>query len=251
MGRSVLRGIPLPRRRRRSAGPNDAAGVLAALFGLYVLVRAVASASPAVLAALVVVIGVGTAAGTYWWLGRRRRRLAHVSSLRDLLALTPAEFELTVADLLASAGYGNVRRVGGAGDLAADIVCTDSKGRLVVVQCKRYAPGTNIGSPEIQKFIGMLTVHHRGDYGIFAATSGYTAPAEALAHRHGVVLWDGDDLARMAAAACASPQASPWRVPAAAGVAASVLLVLAAGAGSGAPAVQPPLTPTSTPVATP
>jgi hypothetical protein len=101
----------------------------------------------------------------------------------------------------------------------------------------------------MQKFIGMLTVHHRGDYGIFAATSGYAAPAEALARQHGVVLWSGDDLARMVAARRSAPAAPARRTPVAIGAAATVLLVGGASVGAdarGAPATAPAASPTAT-----
>ncbi len=61
----------------------------------------------------------------------------------------------------------------------------------MVVQCKRYAPGRNVGSPELQSFIGMMTVHHRADRGMYITTSGYTAPAVALAAGKPLELLDG------------------------------------------------------------
>ena len=117
--------------------------------------------------------------------------------LGHLLALSPTGFEIAVADLLNSRGYRSMRRVGGAGDLSVDLVGRDPKGRSVAVQCKRFAPGLKIGSPEIQKFIGMTTTHHRVDHAIFVTTSGFTKPASDLAKKHKIELIDGVLLAEM------------------------------------------------------
>ena len=64
----------------------------------------------------------------------------------------------------------------------------------MVVQCKRYAPGYKISSPEIQMFIGMQRVQHRTERAIFVTTSDFTAPARKLAQRHGIMLIDGREL---------------------------------------------------------
>jgi restriction system protein len=125
---------------------------------------------------------------------RRRRRLAHVHTLGHLLALTPTQFELTFGELLTRWGYRDVQHTGGGGDLAADLTCRTAAGQLLVVQCKRYAPGNLIGSPEVQKFIGMLTVHHRAQLGIFVTTSSFTQPALTLAHQHNLRTIDGQEL---------------------------------------------------------
>lgn len=122
---------------------------------------------------------------------RRIRRLAQLRRLGDLLALTPAQFEAATADLLRQLGYRSIQRKGRPGDLAADISCLDQQGNKVVVQCKRYAPGAKVGSPDIQKFIGMVAIHHEADRGIFITTSQFTAPAEELAKRHSVTRIDG------------------------------------------------------------
>ncbi|HET9017889.1 MAG TPA: restriction endonuclease, partial [Thermomicrobiaceae bacterium] len=130
------------------------------------------------------------------WLQTRRWRAGRVrvSTLRDLLALSPPAFERAVASLLTDRGYRRVERLGGAGDLMADIRAIDSAGRTVVVQCKRYAPNRRVSSPEVQAFIGMVQVHHHAQVGMYVTTSDFTAPARALAREHGVVLVDGATL---------------------------------------------------------
>jgi len=115
--------------------------------------------------------------------------------LNDLLALSPTAFEEAMVDLFRDLGYRNVTRTGGPGDLAADITCNDPAGRRVVIQCKRYARDNHVGSPVLQAFIGMITVHHKADHGIFVTTSSFTAQADDLARTHRVTLYDGKGLA--------------------------------------------------------
>ena len=141
------------------------------------------------------------------WGGRRRTRSKRRSAQRKRSALTrqvagipttPAQFEHYVARVLRAHGWRNVRVAGGSGDLSADIFAVDPQGRTVAVQCKRYAVGTKVGSPVVQTVLGMATVHHRADRAMVVTTSSFTKSAEDLAARHGVELWDGFTLARIA-----------------------------------------------------
>jgi restriction system protein len=118
----------------------------------------------------------------------------HIKTLNDLLRLTPTQFELITIELLRTQGFQHIRHTGGAGDLAADITCYTPQGQPAAVQCKRYAPQHRVGSPEIQQFIGMVTIHHHANVGIFVTTSTFTQPARALAKQHGVTLLDGPHL---------------------------------------------------------
>ncbi len=118
-------------------------------------------------------------------------------SLGQLLRLTPTQFEVAIGDLLHDLGYRDIRRVGGAGDLAADLLCRDERGRSVVVQRKRYALGKHVGSPAVQSFIGMVAVHHHADGGIIVTTSGFTRPGAALARQHDIALIGEEELSRL------------------------------------------------------
>jgi len=106
----------------------------------------------------------------------------------------PDAVRIYVGWLLRDRGYRKIQQVGKAGDLAADLLCFDKEGRSVVVQCKRYGPGYKVTSPEIQMFIGMQRVQHRAERAIFVTTSDFTAPAWKLAHKHGILLVDGQTL---------------------------------------------------------
>jgi hypothetical protein len=120
-------------------------------------------------------------------------------TLGDMLEMDPRSFEEFTGRALESLGYTNVTRVGGSGDLAADLTATDPQGRSAIVQCKRYTPGSKVGSPALQSFIGMKEVHHRVDRGIFVTTADYSQEALDLAKAHNIVLIDGDDLVKIAA----------------------------------------------------
>ena len=128
-----------------------------------------------------------------WFAGPSLR----VATLGELLSLTPREFEETVARSLRQWGYRKVVRCGGAGDLGVDITCIDPNGERIAVQCKRYSPGSSVGSRDIQLFIGMTTTHHRVDRGVFVTTSSFTQPARDLAKRHDIRLIDGHELVRL------------------------------------------------------
>ena len=121
-------------------------------------------------------------------LRQRQAWLAQVRTLEGLRALTPTAFELVVAEILRSRGYLRVTHTGGSGDLCADLTCVTPRGELVVVQCKRYGEKRLVGSPEIQQFLGMMTIHHRAQRGIYVTTSGYTRHALALAQHHASAL---------------------------------------------------------------
>ncbi len=139
------------------------------------------------------VVLVASVSGLFWmqYAGRRRFR---ARSLGELLSMTPKGFEIAVANLLRDLGYRDVQLFGGAGDLSADIMCKDRKGRRMVVQCKRHAPGIKVGSPEVQSFIGMMSVHHKAERGMFVTTSEFTQPAASLGQQHSIELLDGKRL---------------------------------------------------------
>jgi hypothetical protein len=126
-------------------------------------------------------------------------RPLRVAEYNELARLSPSAFEQAVATMLADIGFRKVHRIGGPGDLGVDIAAVhpDDGGR-VVVQCKRYAPGSNIGSKEIQTFIGMTKLHHQAAHGLYVTTSAFTRHAQALAAAHReITLIDGVALAEL------------------------------------------------------
>ena len=186
------------RRRSRRSGSDDLVigALVLAVIGVATLIQ-MATGQPVEkemwpITAIVGVIALILVARTL------RQRPTPEISLGEFLTMSPSQFEKSVAGVLARYGY-RLRVTGGAGDLAADLVGTDPDGHSVVVQCKRYAPGQYIGSPDIQKFIGMGRIHHAAKVLVFVTTSEYSAPARGLAGKHDVVLVSGNDLVRLTA----------------------------------------------------
>jgi restriction system protein len=128
------------------------------------------------------------------------------SVARDLLeniGRSPPEFfEKLVLDLLHAMGYGmsrsDLQRVGGSGDGGIDgIISLDRLGlEKVYIQAKRWK--NNVGSPEIQSFMGALQLQSASK-GVFITTSVFTKDAKlAAARARGtIVLVDGDQLAAL------------------------------------------------------
>jgi restriction system protein len=103
-----------------------------------------------------------------------------VQTLEGMLGLTPTQFERAVGTLLRDIGYTNVKQVGKSGDQGMDLLCRDQEGRSCGVQCKRYAPGRAIGSPELRRFLGGV-VYRRLECGIYVTTSEFTGAALEVA----------------------------------------------------------------------
>lgn len=99
--------------------------------------------------------------------------------------MTPAQYEEHVGYMMREWGFGNVRVMGGTGDFGADVLCTDTGGQKVCVQCKKYSKP--VGVSAVQEVIGA-----RGFYGcqraIVATTTSFTPAARQLAEKNGVEL---------------------------------------------------------------
>ncbi len=85
--------------------------------------------------------------------------------------------------------------MGGAGDLAADVLATAPDGRRILIQAKRYQRGNNVGSPDVQKVGGTYQVVHRAQLAAVVTTSSYTSQARAYAATAGIRLFDEQALA--------------------------------------------------------
>lgn len=122
--------------------------------------------------------------------------------LDEIVKWTPKEFEELVLDVLYSLGYGLSRealqRVGRSGDGGIDgIVPLDRLGlQKVYVQAKKWQG--QVGSPEVQKFIGALQLQG-ADKGVLIAAGDISGPAREAAKqaRGSVVLIDGRRLAEI------------------------------------------------------
>lgn len=197
----------MPRRRLRlpSCGSIALTLAVAAAAGWVVLHAAVMAIAhnPAI---ILVPAAVLTALAS---IGRRVRRVAgQPRTLRPVLAdgppashlsMSPSEFEHSIAALCRRDGCRRVRVVGGAGDMAADILADTPDGRKMLVQCKRYALHRSVGSPEVQRVGGTYAVVHRADLAVVVTTGRYTDAATAYAHAAGIRLVAAPELSRWAA----------------------------------------------------
>jgi restriction system protein len=122
--------------------------------------------------------------------------------LDRILQNSPAFFERLIVELLVAMRYGGSHKnaaaqLGRSGDGGVDGVINEDVLGLnrIYVQAKRYSPGTSVGRPEIQAFIGSL-VGLGATKGVFVTTSSFSAPALEFADRipQRVILIDGNRL---------------------------------------------------------
>jgi len=115
----------------------------------------------------------------------------------------PAFFEQLVVDLLVKMGYGGSKAdaskaVGRVGDEGIDGIIKEDRLGLDVLylQAKRW--NTNVGRPEIQRFVGALQ-GKRASKGIFITTSEFTSEAREYVISVGIniVLINGNTLVRL------------------------------------------------------
>lgn len=125
----------------------------------------------------------------------------------DYAALDADEFEQAVADLCERDGCRDVRVVGGAGDLGADVVAVTQDGRRVVIQCKRYDTTHKVGSQDVQRFGGTCFAVHGAEVAAVVTTSGFTEPAVEYAAQCGIGCVDGQALADWASGTGPGPWA--------------------------------------------
>ncbi|MFJ9590547.1 restriction endonuclease [Streptomyces acidicola] len=116
--------------------------------------------------------------------------------MKQLSAMTPTGFEHACAEMLARDGFHRPLRVGGAGDLGADVVAYDDENRKLVLQCKKYA--RPVGSKEVQRFNGTARPEHGADLALIIGLNGFTQPAIDFAQRHNLTLIGRHELKRWA-----------------------------------------------------
>ncbi|WP_241968252.1 restriction endonuclease [Streptomyces sp. ICBB 8177] len=184
--------------------------MLVALGGV-LLVMSWLAAHPVVLVLLL----AGGGAGTTLFLRRRQREQRRAAALRDVRAreiaayhaMSPRQFEEAIAYLCTRDGCRDVRVVGGAGDLGADVIATTPDGRRIVVQCKRYGPASSVGSGDVQKVNGTYRDAHGAHLAAIVTTSRFTGPARDFALRVGIRPFDEAALAAWASGTGPAPWA--------------------------------------------
>ncbi|MFE6499169.1 restriction endonuclease [Kitasatospora sp. NPDC057738] len=144
-----------------------------------------------VLVAVLLVAGAGAGVAVLRSRVRARRREldARTAQLRHIgpfLAMTPKAFEHALADLCRRDGCMKVKVVGGAGDLAADVLATTPAGQRILIQAKRYGPRTSVGSQDVQKVNGTYRDVHHCDLAAVVTTGSFTKAAAAFCTQVGI-----------------------------------------------------------------
>ncbi|MFE4491929.1 restriction endonuclease [Streptomyces niveus] len=206
-GRTVRARRAAAQRRRRRA--NDRLIVLLVATALAVaLLVAVVNWLLAHWWILVVIGALAVLAGGGWFYQRRqaaRWEAVRVRGLRygldQLDALHHSQFEDAVRELMRRDGCPNAVRVGGGGDLGADVKATDPYGRRWVIQCKHRRAGlagSAVGTPDLQVLNGTARQIHGADIAVIVTNGRVTAPAVAFAEQQRLHVVDRHTLAAWA-----------------------------------------------------
>lgn len=116
----------------------------------------------------------------------------HSAILDHLLSMDPFDFERHVMTFFEDMGHPvGVTPQTNDGGFDGYVVHPDG---LVLVQCKRYTPGNNVGSPEVQQIMGVIQ-QNKARTAYVVTTSGFSRGAiEAAESSDQVILIDGPEL---------------------------------------------------------
>ncbi|MEU1875526.1 restriction endonuclease [Streptomyces sp. NPDC019793] len=193
---------PSRRQQQRDVQLLAFAAVTAAGIGLVVMVVNWLLAHWWVLVAFLVLAGL---AGAGWLSSRRQQarwEAVRAQGLRyglpQLDALHHTRFEDAVRDLMQRDGCRDAQRVGGRGDLGADVKATDPYGRRWVIQCKHRrngAHGSPVGTPDLQVLNGTARQVHGADVAVIVTNGRVTGPAVTFAKQQRLHVVDRQTLA--------------------------------------------------------
>ncbi|MFE5406777.1 restriction endonuclease [Streptomyces sp. NPDC056580] len=131
----------------------------------------------------------------------RRRKHARLAALRITLAefdtMDDRRFECALRDLLVRDGW-TARRVGGAGDQAADAIGDHPVLGRIVVQAKHTRVGGKVGSAVMYGVKGTAGPAHRADHAVVVTNGLLTRDAMTWGNRHTVHWVDREKLQRWA-----------------------------------------------------
>lgn len=157
---------------------------------------------------VLIVIGVLAVLAGGGWLYQERQRARWEAvraqglryGLSRLDTLHHSQFEEAVRDLMRRDGCRDAVRVGGGGDLGADVKATDPYGRRWVIQCKHRRDGlagSPVGTPDLQVLNGTARQIHGADIAVIITNGRVTKPAVDFAKqqrlhvvdRHTLAVW--------------------------------------------------------------
>ncbi|GJF24798.1 restriction endonuclease [Streptomyces sp. HO565] len=190
------------RQQQRDAQLIAFAVVAAAAVGLVVMVVNWLLAHWWVLVVLLVLAVLVGAGWLYSRLQRAQWEAVRAQGLRygmpHLDGLHHARFEDAIRDLMQRDGCRDAQRVGGRGDLGADVKATDPFGRRWVIQCKHRrngAQGAAVGTPDLQVLNGTARQVHGADVAVIVTNGRVSGPAVAFAEQQQLHVVDRQMLA--------------------------------------------------------
>lgn len=102
--------------------------------------------------------------------------------------ISPFQFEKLI-QLILKDYFADAYLTKKGGDFGGDVICINESGSKIVVQCKRYKKGSNVGNKYIDNVISSL-IYYEAEKGIIITTSGFTKSAIEIAEKAGIELWD-------------------------------------------------------------
>lgn len=205
----MTRRRPPARRRSQKQAEAELIGFLvaaAAVVGLFVMVVNWLLAHWWVLVVAMVLASLGAVGWVYQRQQQARWEAVRAQGLRyglsQLDALHHSRFEDAVRDLMRRDGCRDAARVGGRGDLGADVKATDPYGRRWVIQCKHRrsgARGSAVGTPDLQVLNGTARQVHGADVAVIVTNGRVTAPAVDFARQQRLHVVDRETLGVWAA----------------------------------------------------
>ncbi|MFD6907354.1 restriction endonuclease [Streptomyces sp. NPDC060077] len=154
---------------------------------------------------LIVVLVLAVLAGAGWLFNRQQRARWEAVRARGLRyglpqldALHHTRFEDAVRELMQRDGCRDAQRVGGRGDLGADVKATDPFGRRWVIQCKHRrngVQGSAVGTPDLQVLNGTARQVHGADVAVIVTNGRVTGPAVTFARQQRLHVVDRRTLA--------------------------------------------------------
>ena len=119
---------------------------------------------------------------------------ANLKRLEGLMAITPKEFEDSVARMFERLGY-KVQQTPYVGDRGKDAILLKGDTKLLL-ECKRFGRDKMVGRPHMQKFFA--AIHEENAKGGFFVTTGqFSGPARDYAPNYNIKMIGPDDLVSM------------------------------------------------------
>jgi len=117
----------------------------------------------------------------------------------NLMELSGVQFEHAMVELFEAMGFrADMTKATGDGGIDIEVRLDQPIiGGLYIVQCKRFAPESLVGSPTVREFYGALTAHRKAIKGILITTSGFTSQALEFAENLPIELIDGKHLQQL------------------------------------------------------